>query len=96
MPQFWIAIFFVLLAVAQLYQSIKDINLPLPVYLILGAMLAVASNAQLQLSLSQNRQQGTLTEIDEPNPTLGLVQLPILPTTDRKLDSQYQTFRFDE
>ena len=49
MPQFWIAIFFLLLAVAELYQSIKDIDLPLPVYLGLGTILAVASNYQ-QLS----------------------------------------------
>ena len=48
MPQFWIAIFFMLLAVAELYQSIKDIDLPLPVYLGLGMILAVASNYQQQ------------------------------------------------
>jgi hypothetical protein len=45
MPQFWIVIFFVLLAIAQLYQSIKDIELPFPVYLILGVVLAVAANS---------------------------------------------------
>jgi hypothetical protein len=50
MPQFWIAIFFVLLAVAELYQSLKDIDLPLPVYLGLGTILAIASNYQQQLS----------------------------------------------
>jgi hypothetical protein len=49
MPQFWIAIFFILLAVAELYQSIKDIDLPLPIYLGLGTILAVASNYQQQL-----------------------------------------------
>ncbi len=57
MPQFWIAIFFILLAVAQLYQSLQDINLPLPVYLGLGVVLAVASNAQSKFSFSQDRQQ---------------------------------------
>jgi hypothetical protein len=51
MPQFWIAIFFILLAVAELYQSIKDIDLPLPVYLGLGTILAVASNYQQQFSI---------------------------------------------
>jgi hypothetical protein len=50
MPQFWIAIFFMLLAVTELYQSIKDIDLPLPVYLVLGTILAVASNYQQQFS----------------------------------------------
>jgi hypothetical protein len=56
MPQFWIAIFFILLAVAQLYDSIKDINLPFPVYLVLGTLLAVASNSQAKFSLGHSRQ----------------------------------------
>ena len=51
MPQFWIAIIFIFLAVAELYQSIKDIDLPLPVYLGLGTILAVASNTQAKFSL---------------------------------------------
>jgi hypothetical protein len=56
MPQFWIAIFFILLAIAQLYQSLQAINLPLPVYLVLGVVLAVASNAQPKFLFSQDRQ----------------------------------------
>jgi hypothetical protein len=56
MPQFWIAIFFILLAAAQLYESIKEIDLPLPVYLGLGTILAVASNYQQQFSFSRNLQ----------------------------------------
>jgi hypothetical protein len=56
MPQFWIAIFFVLLAIAQLYQSIKDVELPFPVYLILGAALAVAANDRPKLFGGQDRQ----------------------------------------
>lgn len=46
MSQFWIAVFFILLAIAELYQSIKEIDLPLPVYLGLGIVLAIASNYQ--------------------------------------------------
>ncbi|MCY7369275.1 MAG: hypothetical protein LH474_14135 [Chamaesiphon sp.] len=56
MPQFWIAIFFIFLAVAQLYDSIKDINLPFQVYLVLGTLLAVASNSQAKFSLDHPRQ----------------------------------------
>jgi hypothetical protein len=76
MAQFWIAIFFILLAVAQLYQSVKDINLPLPVYLVLGAILAVASNSQQQFSVSLDRQT-TLQSIEQSDPLLSLVQSPI-------------------
>jgi hypothetical protein len=69
MPQFWIVFFFILLAVAELYQSVKDITLPFPVYLILGAVLAVASNYQHQISSAQN-QRVTLQELDQPQPNL--------------------------
>jgi hypothetical protein len=77
MAQFWIAIFFIFLAVAQLYQSIKDINLPLPVYLVLGVMLAVASNSQQQLSFTPARQT-TSPQLEESEPILNLI--PALPS----------------
>ena len=81
MPQFWIAIFFIFLAIAQLYQSIKEIDLPLPVYLVLGTMLAVASNAQHKFSFSQDRQV-VLQEVKETDPVLSSIQTPILTATD--------------
>ena len=80
MPQFWIAIFFMLLAVAELYQSIKDIDLPLPVYLGLGTILAVASNYQQQFSFARDRQiiqQPTSTA----DPVLSSIQTPLLGAT---------------
>ena len=85
MPQFWIAIFFMLLAVAELYQSIKDIDLPLPVYLGLGTILAVASNYQQQLlfdapteQLSQRDRQITQLPASTTNPVVSSVQVPLL------------------
>jgi hypothetical protein len=85
MAQFWIAIFFIFLAVAQLYQSIKDINLPLPVYLVLGAMLAIASNSQQQLSFTSARQT-TRLEIEKSNPILSLIPVA-LPDDLQSLDT---------
>ncbi len=40
----WIACFFVLFALAQFFDWIKEVNLPLPIYILGGAFLAVASN----------------------------------------------------
>jgi hypothetical protein len=88
MAQFWIAIFFILLGIAQLYQSIKDINLPFTVYLVLGTILAVASNAQRQFSFTQDRQV-TIQELKEPDPVLDLVQTPILTTTTEGVTSTH-------
>lgn len=85
MPQFWIAIFFILLAVAQLYDSIKDINLPFPVYLVLGTLLAVASNSQSKFSLGDAQQPAT-TDLPLAAPGLGANQTNLLvPVTVQDL-----------
>ena len=68
-----------LLAVAELYQSIKDIDLPLPVYLGLGTILAVASNYQQQFSVA-NRQIGQ-QPTSTAEPVLSSTQIPLLEAT---------------
>jgi hypothetical protein len=40
----WLACFFVLFAVAELFDWVKEFTLPLPIYILGGAFLAVASN----------------------------------------------------
>ncbi|BAY26843.1 hypothetical protein NIES2100_66590 [Calothrix sp. NIES-2100] len=40
----WLACFFVLFALAELFDWVKEFNLPLPIYILGGAFLAVASN----------------------------------------------------
>jgi hypothetical protein len=80
MPQFWIAIFFILLAVAELYQSVKSIALPFPAYLVLGTLLAVASNYQHKATFGHR--QVPLQEVKVADPVLISSQLPILPTTE--------------
>jgi hypothetical protein len=77
MAQFWIAIFFILLAATQLYQSIKDINLPFPVYLVLGTVLAVAANSSHKFAFIPT-QQVTLQEITTPDPVLTAQTSPVL------------------
>lgn len=40
----WLACFFVLFALAQLFDWIEHISLPMPIYILGGAFLAIASN----------------------------------------------------
>jgi hypothetical protein len=40
----WLACFGVLFAIAELYQWLKHLTLPLPMYILGGALLAIASN----------------------------------------------------
>lgn len=87
MPQFWIAIFFITLAIAQLFQSIKEIDLPFPVYLVLGTVLAITSNSQGMFSL--DRAGVTTPLIEERDPSLKSVQSPnLIATEDRDLTNQ--------
>jgi hypothetical protein len=82
MPKFWIAIFFIVLAAAQLYQSIKDIDLPFPVYLVLGTVLAVAANAQHKFAFFPTEQ---FTSQEKPSdPVLTAQAAPILTAAESK------------
>jgi hypothetical protein len=40
----WLACFFVLFALAELFNWLQELKLPLPIYILGGAFLAVASN----------------------------------------------------
>jgi hypothetical protein len=53
MVQLSIVVFFGLFAVVEIYQSIKNVQLPMPVYLVLGILLAVASNAGVSQLMAQ-------------------------------------------
>jgi hypothetical protein len=86
MPQFWIALFFILLAVAELYESAKSIALPFPAYLALGTLLAVASNHQSRAKFGQIR-QSPLSAVKVADPALTTTEPPRLPTTQQQLAS---------
>ena len=45
----WLSCFLVLFAIAQLYQWAQNVSIPLPFYILCGAVLAVASNADKRL-----------------------------------------------
>jgi len=40
----WLACFFVLFAIAKLFDWVQQLSLPLPIYILGGAFLAIASN----------------------------------------------------
>ncbi|WP_038021033.1 hypothetical protein [Synechocystis sp. PCC 7509] len=45
----WLSCFLVLFAIAELYQWAQNVTLPLPFYILGGAVLAVASNTDKRL-----------------------------------------------
>jgi hypothetical protein len=44
--QLWTVCFITLFLATQLYQTVKAVSLPMPVYIIAGALLAIASNVR--------------------------------------------------
>jgi hypothetical protein len=80
MVQLSIVLFFGLFAVVEIYQSVKNVQLPMPVYLLLGILLAIASNVAKQLPPSSEN----ITEAELVNPELISSELPTLQTHNPK------------
>lgn len=47
----WLTCFFLLFALAQLFDWIKHLSLPLPIYILGGTFLAIASNYNKRWSI---------------------------------------------
>ena len=81
MVQLSIGLFFGLFAMVEIYQSVKNVQLPMPVYLVLGIILAIASNTAKQLPTSPE----SVTTVELANPTAQTVsELPTLGTHNQK------------
>jgi hypothetical protein len=70
MVQLAIALFFGLFAIVEIYQSVKNVQLPMPTYLVLGILLAIVSNA----TLPNSNEQITAEQITPPQQ-----QIPTTP-----------------
>jgi hypothetical protein len=53
--QVWVLCFVVFFAATQFYQWVQDVTLPTPVFIVAGALLAIASNADRYLAVRQPR-----------------------------------------
>jgi len=69
----WLACFGLLFAIAELYQWMKHLTLPLPIYILGGTFLAIASN--------YNKRAGLLwwNSGTEPPPVMPSITSPSLP-----------------
>lgn len=62
----WIASFVVLFAIAEFYQWLKHFMLPLPIYILGGAFLAIASNYDRQAGFPFLKSDEQPTAIQDP------------------------------
>ncbi|MDZ8032393.1 MAG: hypothetical protein RMY64_00920 [Nostoc sp. DedQUE08] len=77
----WLACFLVLFALAELFDWLQEFNLPLPIYILGGAFLAVASNydkivgsATADSSIEASLEQ---PQLDSLTPSTNPISLPI-------------------
>ncbi|MEH1911218.1 MAG: hypothetical protein V7L05_30970 [Nostoc sp.] len=77
----WLACFLVLFALAELFDWLQKFNLPLPIYILGGAFLAVASNYdQIFSSYFADSSIEALVEqpqLDSLTPSTNPISLPI-------------------
>jgi hypothetical protein len=79
MVQLAIVIFFGLFAVVEIYQSVKNIQLPLPIYLGLGIVLAVVSNLSV---LSNSSITKLPSEVLPPPDLVAQQEAEVIPSVD--------------
>ncbi|MEH1882995.1 hypothetical protein [Nostoc sp.] len=88
----WLACFLVLFALAELFDWLQEFNLPLPIYILGGAFLAVASNydkivgsyfddPSIEASLEQ-------PQLDSLMPSTNAISLPIASAVEDAQTSQ--------
>lgn len=69
----WLACFGLLFAIAELYQWMKHLTLPLPIYILGGAFLAIASNYNKRAGLPL---RNSVTEFPPVMPSITSPSLP--------------------
>ncbi|MEH2226329.1 hypothetical protein [Nostoc sp.] len=88
----WLACFLVLFALAELFDWLQEFNLPLPIYILGGAFLAVASNydkivgsyfddSSIEASLEQ-------PQLDSLTPSTNPISFPITSSVEDVQTSQ--------
>ncbi|MEH2445359.1 MAG: hypothetical protein V7K18_06140 [Nostoc sp.] len=88
----WLACFLVLFALAELFDWLQEFNLPLPIYILGGAFLAVASNydkmfgsyfndSSIEASLEQ-------PQLDSLTPSTNPISFPITSPVEDAQTSQ--------
>ncbi|WP_017317369.1 hypothetical protein [Mastigocladopsis repens] len=72
----WLACFLVLFALAELFDWVKEFTLPLPIYILGGAFLAVASNYDklfgAYFSHAMTEARWEQSKLDSPSSTISL------------------------
>lgn len=81
----WLACFLVLFALAQLFDWLKQFHLPLPIYILGGAFLAVASNYDKLFGSNVSSRDGI---VPSPQPQLDSSSQPTASISFADIEDQ--------
>lgn len=79
----WFVIFFFLFALVELFQWAKEFFLPLPIYVLAGAFLAIASNNDKGIGSWLRQESRIDDEVEAQNTTLINPVHPIVPSVSQ-------------
>jgi hypothetical protein len=88
----WLACFLMLFALAELFEWLQEFNLPLPIYILGGAFLAVASNYD-KIFGSYFADSNVEASLEQPQlhsltPSAHLISFPIASSVENAQTSQ--------
>jgi hypothetical protein len=85
----WIVGSILLFLLFQIYQSVKGYFLPLPIYILAGALLSIASNAsQKVVFLSGETEPRITTAVVEPETLPESPEISSLPAIESEMNSE--------
>ncbi|MCS6815463.1 MAG: hypothetical protein NZ772_18075 [Cyanobacteria bacterium] len=80
--RFWVISFILLLGSAEIYQWVSHMSLPLPIFILGGVFLAIASNADKHLPFHLSLDPSDVTHDRSPNsqPSANVASSPVSPS----------------
>ena len=82
----WLACFFILFALAELFDWMQQLRLPMPIYILGGAFLAIASNYNKQFGSFFRNSSAQPTSINSGYPTISISSSGDRTTEHRRLE----------
>ena len=84
----WLVIFFLIFSLVELFQWAKDFFLPLPIYILAGAFLAIASNYEKGMVFLLKGESTSAQEVYSQTATL---VSPVLDSEQEKINTSVLT-----
>ena len=83
----WISSFLILLVLAELWQWLKELTIPFPLFVLAGALLAIASNVDRLQQLTQSEPTAGKAPTSGTVETIDVIDVTSYEVVDGPIDS---------